>query len=229
MTTTLSAASFPTTSVAGNAASATFVPSELRSAGGVVFLQIFSTNTVTLNSVTDSLSQMTVSPQIQFGTSTPYSGGQPRWVVGLLFSSVTSRTISANFSAAPGTSFLQFYDFKTNLATPQWTFDLVGYNNSGNSATALTKSGIILPKRNIFMLTMEDTQTSSPTGSSNAQGWLTYDTTNQLVYGDVPVANVGQTLPQTGFTQTSQPWGMDTLFANPTPLWTPPSVNLQAA
>lgn len=218
----------------GGVWTAPFTPSASSAAEVLVlFLEYEATNVTspTLNTITGTHSTwVKAGPQTEVATS-PKTYLQS-WMG--LISASGAQTLTLTFSATLSSATLSLFimEWRTTVGSPAWTVSSQGTNTFSTTAvTPMQTSGLDVVPSGCFYLGCFDSAAPSLT-ALNTLPWITYDTSDTIVYGDAPT-NVNP-VPATGFTQsTAEAFAQSAVILNPgikpAQLWVPPGLNMNVA
>jgi hypothetical protein len=131
-----------------------------------------------------------------------------------LATSVTGVTTTITFNASlTGTAQSQMDVYKTNIASPSWTAE-AGFISTGPATPMLTSASATALHSNDFYWAIGSTANATLGLTSNAQGFLTYNSTFGTIYGDVPGTGL---VPASGWAiaGADTDWGVGTVVFNP--------------
>jgi hypothetical protein len=223
----------------GTTVTASFTPPGLGTTGYVSIFGVVTTNNVAVTNVTTSAGAgmsylgLLTSPVYHWVAGAAYVQ-----YVACTFKSTSAQTLTFTFAGSVGTGpEFDCVNYVTNFAHPNWSVITTNSFNVGTTSPVLTAaSGITLPGTGAFCcVDFFASGSGTPNASSNPQSWITYDTTNFVIHGDVTSPFAGTVLPATGFAFSGSPgnWVMLPMLLSPgtpaSPLWVPPGADLNVA
>lgn len=226
-TVVLKQSSFATVTVSSSTFHSSFTPSGLGSAGYLICMSFqWTTTSRTITSVvTTGITWLAVVPKY-----IPTGQGATALYLGLA-TSTGAKTTTVTLSGTPGTPAptMLYDEFQVSglPSAPSWTVDAESGNFGSSTNPALTSA--MAGKYGDFFYSSLYFLAADISSSSNPQSFLTYDSTDQNVYGILPR---DETVPATGFQlSANDTWTMPAMILNsgvvPEPtLWVPPGVDL---
>lgn len=194
MSLALAQAIAPTPTTAGSSITFTYVPLAVNN---IVNMQVNTPNAgLTLNSVSSAAGQ--VAWTIGSTAAVTVNASNHIYSVGGVIRTAASHVVTCTFSAAPGTCTIGIVELVPTIpGLVNWIY-ITFTTNTGTATAAVTTALAGGQVNDAFVANF--LTANAVTGNSNAQGFLTYDQTDEAVYGQLTSA---ATVPATGFTQTS--------------------------